>query len=1271
MASTIAVLKTPRITKPKWSVARATPGEEVELSVSATDCDGMEVWFEIRNAAGHRLAFLKADGTWKQKWTAPMNADLTADGTKYSFLAILRQKPTPANGHLAVIQTRPTKKDLAVKGTKLSITTLDGWFVPKQEKLAAKFKLEGEAPANGRIEIWGERYPTDKPIYAEDFVPAAGDKDWNTWCGGENPEDNTGEITADGPLKDKYLTPEFSPYRMRVIVGPNDEAVKDPYGKGLGKTAMDEKLFEVDFKSVHIRLVEGPVLRKTKDCKIGISASPQNYAPGDKFTVTYTLTGTAPAAGRYEIWGTGYGDTPVYTTTFAPAGGAATWDVWNGQGNTGALNGAKITPAYAPYKVRVVVGSDDEAVKDPFGEGLGKVALDEVRFELDETTDAAQYKYRLGHALAIEKSPAAVDGTYKATGRLPKEGESGRIRIPMANHTATGEDSNHTGDDLKITGGYTAAKKYNRDLAHYTRPQLPIEFELHLKSREASFNTDVDHQGIFEADATGPAQIEPIAEDYYRDSVFTTGHATHQAYYKNAYFKIKSGTHNAPMNGGAHPNNKPKVRYWRWRRPLTADVVSDTTYNMAVSDADRKYKVGANELAVWLDRTKLVRTVDYDEVGAANTVSTRIKLKKNIAKRDQVLWVVRSGSDNAEGAVVNEWRNFPPGLNCHHHYGGLSGAAGPTWRRFFADYAADPGGVREPIIGKVPSLNPFAFKDFVNLKPDPVHENSQERVVSTAMLTNPVAEKKGILGKKGLAAVLFSPSYIAGDSYVLKARVDADPYERSFGYEPLKATLEAKTGDLAIWRTMRIHISLRLPDVGTVGLRPTVGSAIDAYPRTHPGNGTNMSFERLNSFFGPAFNEWNIPPIVKITGATSANPISITAPAHGLTTGDCVKIRNVGGNAAANGTFVIRVVDVAHFTLHLAYDFTAADGVGPGVNGAAAGAYTSGGEIDFHRGFNLKSYQVAYDTMLAAMGDGALELTGPDKIENQFTAWDHYRVQLPPNYPANRRKVASEIIKGIARGTGSVAAMNAVATEIARRVIGLKETVFKVTKFNKPAIPVFVGSVSAYNDWVEDMSDDISDALLNAVTPKAAVQPPKTVPVVRWPVLYHETVWNDGMRGAFGTNNEYTTGFYAMGGQSFFKSNSPTDTFEHEMGHSCHLSHLIGSIDFNWKHHDLNFPQCLESYDYTVGYIPKPPAIVGVTGGPATPGTGWPDTVPAPKPDITNIDAGAVAGEETIKLGRLEDVPIARAEPCAKCILKLKGWNEEVLPCAWDHPDLF
>jgi hypothetical protein len=67
-----------------------------------------------------------------------------------------------------------------------------------------------------------------------------------------------------------------------------------------------------------------------------------------------------------------------------------------------------------------------------------------------------------------------------------------------------------------------------------------------------------------------------------------------------------------------------------------------------------------------------------------------------------------------------------------------------------------------------------------------------------------------------------------------------------------------------------------------------------------------------------------------ISGATSANPIVITANAHGFTTGDQVQISGVQGNATANGTFTITVIDANSFSLN-------------GADGSAAGAYVSGG----------------------------------------------------------------------------------------------------------------------------------------------------------------------------------------------------------------------------------------------------------------------------------------------------------------------------------------
>ena len=67
-----------------------------------------------------------------------------------------------------------------------------------------------------------------------------------------------------------------------------------------------------------------------------------------------------------------------------------------------------------------------------------------------------------------------------------------------------------------------------------------------------------------------------------------------------------------------------------------------------------------------------------------------------------------------------------------------------------------------------------------------------------------------------------------------------------------------------------------------------------------------------------------------ITGATSANPIVITATAHGFTTGDQVQISGVLGNTTANGTFSITVIDANSFSLN-------------GADGSTSNAYTSGG----------------------------------------------------------------------------------------------------------------------------------------------------------------------------------------------------------------------------------------------------------------------------------------------------------------------------------------
>ncbi len=55
-----------------------------------------------------------------------------------------------------------------------------------------------------------------------------------------------------------------------------------------------------------------------------------------------------------------------------------------------------------------------------------------------------------------------------------------------------------------------------------------------------------------------------------------------------------------------------------------------------------------------------------------------------------------------------------------------------------------------------------------------------------------------------------------------------------------------------------------------------------------------------------------------LTGATNANPVSISDVGHPFKTGDTVTIANVLGNLAANGTFLITVTDQDHYTIPVA-----------------------------------------------------------------------------------------------------------------------------------------------------------------------------------------------------------------------------------------------------------------------------------------------------------------------------------------------------------------
>ncbi len=248
----LSLAKETQFKTPVWSKSTAKPGEAVEARITASDlAPGQKVSFAIYDASDRLQAVLPGDQSHKASWKPPVHSD----GMKFYFFAQLGQVPGPKNGFSNFAQ-RLKSGELELKKLKLEVEKIDAAFVPKQEKLELKYKLDDAAgyALKGRYEIWGERYPTDKPIYSENFTPAAGQKTWNSWYGGKDPNGNSGAITENGPLKTLYLTPEFTPYRVRIIVGPDQDTIDEPWGAGLGKVAMVEAAFEVSFMGIFVRV---------------------------------------------------------------------------------------------------------------------------------------------------------------------------------------------------------------------------------------------------------------------------------------------------------------------------------------------------------------------------------------------------------------------------------------------------------------------------------------------------------------------------------------------------------------------------------------------------------------------------------------------------------------------------------------------------------------------------------------------------------------------------------------------------------------------------------------------------------------------------------------------------------------------------------------------------------------------------------------------------------------------------------------------------------
>lgn len=99
-----------------------------------------------------------------------------------------------------------------------------------------------------------------------------------------------------------------------------------------------------------------------------------------------------------------------------------------------------------------------------------------------------------------------------------------------------------------------------------------------------------------------------------------------------------------------------------------------------------------------------------------------------------------------------------------------------------------------------------------------------------------------------------------------------------------------------------------------------------------------------------------------VTDATNATPIVITSASHGLSTGTKVTIASVGGNTAANGTWIIDVVTANTFSLRTS---------------VGNGAYTAGGTWTAPTGNTTTVSSGPYSLSTAAnYSGGTLPVTG-------------------------------------------------------------------------------------------------------------------------------------------------------------------------------------------------------------------------------------------------------------------------------------------------------
>lgn len=121
-----------------------------------------------------------------------------------------------------------------------------------------------------------------------------------------------------------------------------------------------------------------------------------------------------------------------------------------------------------------------------------------------------------------------------------------------------------------------------------------------------------------------------------------------------------------------------------------------------------------------------------------------------------------------------------------------------------------------------------------------------------------------------------------------------------------------------------------------------------------------------------------------ITAATQANPVVVSAAAHGRTTGDIVAITGVGGMTQLNDRVCkVTVVDVDRIALD-------------GVDGSAFSAFTTGGNVS-----NGVFYALKNSVDIAAVTEGTTTATDHWSSAGVAAQFDQVTLNFVTTYPSN------------------------------------------------------------------------------------------------------------------------------------------------------------------------------------------------------------------------------------------------------------------------------